>query len=172
MQITINNVDIQDKGKYKIAVIDYLNQEGRNEKKNVVSFGNKALYATLSAASKGDVFDVKLNKNDKGYWEFTEATKSQGGGASSQGSKAGATASPRSTYETPEERAARQVYIIRQSSLSTAVNILSVGAKSLKVDDVLATARVLENFVFGKDEVQEPGVASLASLTDDYPEID
>jgi hypothetical protein len=170
MQITINNVDIQDKGKYKIAVIDYFNQEGRSEKKNVVSFGNKALYATLSAASKGDVFDVKLNKNDKGYWEFTEATKSEGNSSSSQGSKA--SASPRSTYETPEERAARQVYIIRQSSLSTAVNILSVGAKSVKLDDVLATARVLENFVFGKMQEDEPGVASLASLTDDYPEID
>jgi len=172
MQITINNVDIQDKGKYKIAVIDYLNQEGRNEKKNVVSFGNKALYATLSAASKGDVFDVKLNKNDKGYWEFTEATKSQGGSSSSQGSKTSATASPKSTYETPEERAARQVYIIRQSSLSTAVNILSVGAKSVKLDDVLATAKVLEDFVFGKTQTEEPGVATLASLTDDYPEID
>lgn len=172
MQITISNVDIQDKGKYKIAVIEYLNQEGRNEKKNVVSFGNKTLYAALSTASKGDIFDVKLNKNDKGYWEFTEATKSEGGSSSSQGSKTSATASPRSTYETPEERAARQVYIIRQSSLSTAVNILSVGAKSLKVDDVLATAKVLEDFVFGKSQVQEPGVATLATLSDDYPEID
>jgi hypothetical protein len=172
MQITINNVDVQDKGKYKIAVVEYLNQEGRSEKKNVVSFGNKALYATLSAASKGEVFDVKLNKNDKGYWEFTEATKSEGSSSSSQSSKTGATASPRSTYETPEERAARQVYIIRQSSLSTAVNVLSVGAKSVKLDDVLATAKVFEDYVFGKSQVQEPGVASLATLTDDFPDID
>jgi hypothetical protein len=162
MQITINNVDVQDKGKYKIAVVEYLNQEGKQEKKNVVSFGNKTLYATLSVASKGDVFDVKLNKNDKGYWEFTEATKSQGGGSSNQ-SKASASPAPKSNYETPEERAARQVYIIRQSSLSTAVNLLSVGAKGVKVDDVLATAKLLEAYVFGKETLQEPGVAEIES---------
>lgn len=158
MQITINNVDIQDKGKYKIAVIEYQNQEGRNEKKNVVSFGNKTLYATLSSAKQGEVFDVKLNKNDKGYWEFTEATKAEAGSAA----KPSAQAAPRSNFETPEERAQRQVFIIRQSSLSTAVNILSVGAKTLKVDDVLATAKVLEDYVFGKAVGKEPNIATIA----------
>ena len=54
------------------------------------------------------------------------------------------------TKPSPEERAARQVYIIRQSSLSNATAILSVGAKSLKVSDVIATAKELEDFVFGK----------------------
>ena len=160
MQITINNVDIQDKGKYKIAVIEYQNQEGRNEKKNVVSFGNKTLYATLSSAKQGQVFDVKLNKNEKGYWEFTEATKSEGGNSSP--TRSAASPAPRSNFETPEERAQRQVFIIRQSSLSTAVNILSVGAKSIKVDDVLATAKQLEDYVFGKAQGKEPGIATIA----------
>ena len=169
MQITINNVDVQDKGKYKIAVIDYQNQEGRNEKKNVVSFGNKTLYATLSSAKQGEVFDVKLNKNEKGYWEFTEATKSQGG-ASPQATST-ASASPKSTYETPEERAARQVYIIRQSSLSTAVSILSVGAKAIKTSDVLATAKVLEDYVFGK--ASDPtSISEFVEDTFDVPTIE
>jgi hypothetical protein len=146
MQITINNVDVQNKGKYQLAVVEYNTADGKTEKKNVVSFTNKALYSTLSTAKQGDVFDVKLGKNDKGYWEFQEATKSQGGiQAASK-----ASASPRSTYETPEERAARQVYIIRQSSLSTAAAILTVGAKSVQVDDVIKTAKQLEAYVFGK----------------------
>jgi hypothetical protein len=150
MQITINNVDVQNKGKYQLAVVEYNTADGKTEKKNVVSFTNKALYSTLSTAKQGDVFDVKLGKNDKGYWEFQEATKSQGGAQASYGSKA--STSPKSTYETPEERAARQVYIIRQSSLSTAAAILTVGAKSVQVDDVIKTAKQLEAYVFGKTD--------------------
>lgn len=148
MQITINNVDVQNKGKYQLAVVEYNTADGKTEKKNVVSFTNKALYSTLSTAKQGDVFDVKLGKNDKGYWEFQEATKSQGG-IQATGK---ASASPKSTYETPEERAARQVYIIRQSSLSTAAAILTVGAKSVQVDDVIKTAKLLEAYVFGKND--------------------
>lgn len=150
MQITINNVDVQNKGKYQLAVVEYNTTDGKTEKKNVVSFTNKALYATLSTAKQGDVFDVKLGKNDKGYWEFQEATKSQGGVQASKASP-----SPRSTYETPEERAARQVYIIRQSSLSTAATILAVGAKSLQVEAVISAAKQLEDYVFGKTDAQE-----------------
>jgi hypothetical protein len=150
MQITINNVDVQNKGKYQLAVVEYNTADGKTEKKNVVSFTNKALYSTLSTAKQGDVFDVKLGKNDKGYWEFQEATKSQGGSGFSSSGSGKASASPKSTYETPEERAARQVYIIRQSSLSTAAAILTVGAKSVQVDDVIKTAKQLEAYVFGK----------------------
>lgn len=150
MQITISNVDVQDKGKYQQAVVNYTTKEGKAEKKNVMSFKNKALYSTLSTAQPGDVYDVQLGKNEQGYWEFTSATKGQGGVQAQAGNKTQASPAPRSTYETPEERAARQVYIIRQSSLSTALGILSVGAKGVKVNDVLATAKVLEDYVFGK----------------------
>jgi cell division septum initiation protein DivIVA len=165
MQITINNVDVQNKGKYQLAVVEYNTADGKTEKKNVVSFTNKALYSTLSTAKQGDVFDVKLGKNDKGYWEFQEATKSQGGQASSFSK---ASASPKSTYETPEERAARQVYIIRQSSLSTAAAILTVGAKSVQVDDVIKTAKQLEAYVFGKDQAQ----SEFVDMPEDIPTIE
>lgn len=164
MQITINNVDVQNKGKYQLAVVEYNTADGKTEKKNVVSFTNKALYATLSTAKQGEVFDVKLGKNDKGYWEFQEATKSQGG--SSTQSKA--FSSPKSTYETPEERAARQVYIIRQSSLSTAAAILTVGAKSVQVKDVLDVAKQLEAYVFGKNEP----ASEFVDMPEDIPTIE
>ena len=165
MQITISNVDVQNKGKYQLAVVEYLNQEGKQEKKNVVSFANKALYATLSTAKQGEVFDVQFAKNDKGYWEFTEANKTQGGVSQTKS----ASPTPRSTYETPEERAARQVYIVRQSSISAAINILAVGAKSLEVDKVLSVAKQLESFVFGK---AENSPQFFDDLTEDIPTIE
>lgn len=163
MQITISNVDVQDKGKYQQAVVNYTTKEGKAEKKNVMSFKNKALYSILSTAQTGEVYDVQLGKNEQGYWEFTSAAKSEGGSSQSQGGKAAASPAPRSTYETPEERAARQVYIIRQSSLSTALGILSVGSKAVKVSDVLATAKVLEDYVFGKTT----NPTSLSEFVDD-----
>ena len=163
MQITINNVDIERNAKYSKAVIEYNTSEGKSEKKNVMSFTNKELYATLSAAKQGEVYDVQLGKNDKGYWEFTSATKA----TSTAGAKpTAATASPKSTYETPEERAIRQLYIIRQSNINAAISLLSVGSKGLKVNEVLEVAKTLENYVFGKTET------SVYLMEEDLPQID
>ena len=67
-----------------------------------------------------------------------------------------------SNYETKEERAARQVYIIRQSSLSTAVELLGQGKS---VADVIATAKQFEAYVFSKAE----GVDAINELQDDIP---
>ena len=167
MQITITNVNVEDKGKYRQAIVEYTTVEGKAEKKNVMSFKDKTLYATLSSAKQGETYDVTLGKNDKGYWEFTKAEKATG--SATQAKSGTATASPRSTYETPEERAARQIYIIRQSSLSTAVSILSVGAKGVKVNDALATAKELENYVLGKAPQDEIEISAIPS--DDFSEI-
>jgi hypothetical protein len=86
----------------------------------------------------------------------------QAAGAISQ-SKA-ATPAPRSNYETPEERAQRQVLIVRQSSLSSAVAMLTAGAKTPpKVEDVLALASRLEGFVFG---IKDPGPTGFNDIPD------
>jgi hypothetical protein len=166
MQITINNVDIDRQAKYSKAIVEYTNQEGKAEKKNVMSFTNKDLYSTLSAAKPGEVYDVNLGKNEKGYWEFTSAVKT---GTSSAGAKPSqTTATPKSTYETPEERAARQLYIIRQSNINAAISLLSVGSKGLKVNDVLVVAKEFENYVFGKPQTPD----NMNDFIEDFPEIE
>ena len=162
MQITIKNVDVERSAKWSKAVVEYSTPEGKVEKKNVMSFANKDLYTTLSTAQPNEIYDVMLGKNDKGYWEFTSATKATSTASAKQTT---ATASPKSTYETPEERALRQLYIIRQSNINSAVNLLSVGAKVVKVEDVLATAKVLEDYVFGKT------ATSVYLMEEDIPEI-
>jgi hypothetical protein len=69
MQITINNVDVQNKGKYQLAVVEYNTADGKTEKKNVVSFTNKALYSTLSTAAKSVQVDdvIKTAKQLEAY---------------------------------------------------------------------------------------------------------
>jgi hypothetical protein len=174
MIVTISNVEIQSKGKFSIAVVNYTTSEGKAEKKNVASY--EPLYPTLSKAGQGENFDVQFGKNDRGYWEFKSATKVEGGAAAPRATPTSGgsspTPAPRSNFETPEERAARQVYIVRQSSLSNATAILSVGAKSVEVKDVLAVAKQLEDFVFGKATPATAPEFFDNSFVEDIPSIE
>lgn len=149
---------------------------GKVEGKNLMPFGEtKNTFETLSTAGTGDVFEINTVKNNQtGYWDWVSATRSSADAAPAQSATraTGAMTSPKSTYETPEERAAKQVYIVRQSSISSAIAILSPGNKSaLDVDQVLAIASQLEDYVFGKDkQVEQPeGAAALADMDDDIP---
>jgi hypothetical protein len=77
----------------------------------------------------------------------------------------------RSTYETPEERAQRQVLIVRQSSVSSAIAVLGAGAKApLKLEEVLTTAQAIADFVF---QVKSPGDSGFEDIPDfDVPTVD
>lgn len=160
MQISILNVSILTKpaktGKsYQVADVAYKNLtfQGKIEGKQVMSFGVTAeSFKTLSTAQPGDTFEVEVVKNAAGYNDWVGMSKSDGVVPSVPvGSKPMATAQPtKSNYETAEERAKRQVLIVRQSSLSSAVNTLAVGSKKLEPADVLAVAKIYEDYVFGK----------------------
>jgi len=164
MQIQIITTSIETKptakGSYQQLEVVFKNLtfQGKVESKKIMSFGAGATtFKTLSQAGAGMVFDIEVVKNAAGFNDWTTATASDGSAPQaaapahtpSTGSKA-ATTTPKSTYETPEERAQRQILIVRQSSVSSAVNLLSTGAKAPpKVDDVIAAAKQLEAYVFG-----------------------
>lgn len=169
IQIVTTSVETKPtaKGSYQQleVVFKNLTYQGKVESKKIMSFGaNAEAFKVLSAAQAGSQFDVTVTKNAAGYNDWT-AVVPYVGGAAAPGAPAKATsnASPRSTYETPEERAQRQVLIVRQSSLSAAVATLSVGAKSLKPEDVMAVARQYEDYVFG---IKDAGVSGFEDLPD------
>jgi len=174
MQITILNVGIETKptakGSYQVAVVAYKNDQGKVEGKNVFSFGATAeTFKALSVATSGQVFNITTVKNDKGYWDWTKAEASTGAAsAPQQQNKSAGNQVPRSNYETPEERAQRQIYIIRQSSIANAISALSVGSKSAPKDaDILALAKTFENFVFdGLNEAPAKEVIPLDGFED------
>ena len=87
-------------------------KDGKTEGKKIMSFGNsKAAFDVLKSAKLGEQYTITSEKNQEtGYWDWLEASA----GSASPTVKATPTVSPKSTYETPEERAKRQVYIIRQ----------------------------------------------------------
>jgi hypothetical protein len=162
LNITILNVSVTTvptaKGSYQVADVAFKNNSfgGKVEGKKIMSFGaGKEAFGVLSAAQPGAVFEVTTNKNDKGYIDWVSLVPAQAGiapaAAPQQRQVSTQTGATRSNFETPEERAQRQVSIVRQSSLSNAVATLSVGAKKLEADDVIALAKRYEAFVHGKD---------------------
>lgn len=152
MKVSIISVSISSKqskaGKgYQNAEVVYKNLDsGKVENKNITQYST--IFKAVADAQSGQVFDVKSEKNDGGYWEWTSFVRDTNPAAAAATSVA--TPAKGGTWETPEERAKKQVYIIKQSSLSAAVAMLTPGAKTaLSVDQVVAVAQQLTDFVLG-----------------------
>lgn len=171
IQIQVLSVNVEDKGKYKMAEIAYKNlSDGKTTAKKLMSFNNPNVYSTITSAKSGEIFTVEMSKNEKGYWDWIAATSgSNTAGADTQTtttSKTGATPSPKSTYETPEERAKKQVYIVRQSSISAAIETIKTDKKTPTVTEVLEVAKQYEAFVLGVSASPVP-LAALPTLDTD-----
>lgn len=170
-------------GAYELLDIAFKNNtfQGKVEGKKVTPFGaNKPAYDVLANAASGQTFEITVVK-ENGFNNWTAATPAEAGASvqNSQGAANAAyvpraTASPAATnsrgFETPEERAAKQVYIVRQSSLSAAIAALSVGSKSaVPAEAAIEYASKLESFVFGKQLSVDTGVDFSGPEFDDVP---
>jgi len=183
MQIQVLSVTSETvqgpRGAYNVVEVAYKNLtfQGKVESKKLMPFGaGKNTAITMANAKPAEVYDIEVIKNDKGYNDWVKATKSSGvstvqtaSAVPSAGSTASTTGS-KTGWETPEERAKKQVYIIRQSSLSTAVAALTAAGKTVPpVTDVIKYARELESYVFGQDTDSVVGqdVGSIEELDED-----
>ncbi len=174
MQIQIIGVSIEDvktaKGGYQKADVAYKNEQGKTEGRKVMSFANQKVFDTLKQAKSGDIFDVKSEKDANNYWQWTSIIPSMSGSAPNVPAAPTRAPtgfpSPKSTYETPEERAKKQVYIVRQSSISTAVEF-SKNVKTLKsVEEVIATAKLFEEYVFAEPKQSAGGLFEMKDDTE------
>ena len=161
------------KGSYQQLDVAYKRLDtGKIEGKKVMSFSNKDVFATLSAATNGNIFTVDSVKNEKtSYWDWVKVTASGGGSSqSSTSSSSRGTSSPKSTYETPSERALRQRMIVRQSSLANAIQTLSVnpGKDKLQIDEVIKVAENYFNWVMDTSQPSIPNL-DIGSMDDDIP---
>lgn len=144
------------KGTYGALTVTY-RSNGKVAEKKLMSFANPAVFKHFEKAQKGDNVDVTSVKNEKtGYWDWTAI----GSGEASQSASPAASQNTASTtrvtgsnYETKEERAVKQRYIVRQSSLSVASQVLAIGAKgSPKADEIIALAKQFEEYVFSTEQ--------------------
>jgi hypothetical protein len=148
---------------YQSIEVTYKNDQGQVANKKLMSFSNPSVFNHIKGLAKGDSLNVQTEKDANGYWQWTgiggenEVAQSKPATQNATGGRVTG-----SNYETKEERAARQVYIIRQSSLSTAVELLGQGKS---VDEVIATAKQFEAYVFS----QSTGIDAINELEDDIP---
>lgn len=142
---------------YTALEVAYKDSYGKVASKQLFSFGaQKGAFDSLQVAAPGQTYNLTVIKNDKGYNDWTAAQLTTASNAAAQGAVIGAAqvanTQVKSTYETSEERAKKQVYIVRQSSISSAIDTLSVGAKSVNPDDVLKLAQRYYDWVFQSPE--------------------
>lgn len=151
------NVDWVQNGKNKYGKAEVIYAyNGQNRTQKLMSFSNPAIFKQVQDLKAGDEIEVETTKNDKGYTEWAKI--STAGAASADAPKQ---ASPsRSSYETPEERALRQLMIVRQSSISNAVAMLTTQGKPVELAAVLDTADQLVAYIY-----KQP------SLTDELDDI-
>lgn len=162
---------------YEVLDIAFKNLtfQGKVEGKKLMPFGpNAGSFNVLKTATSGQVYEVTVEKNSQGYNDWTNAAVSDGTQAPAQQAATGRPAQAPATnargFATPEERAATQVYIVRQSSLTAAVNTLGIGAKSaLDPVKVIETAKVYEAFVFGTNVEAAPPADGFSDMMDDVP---
>ena len=159
MKITIQSVDIEKitKGKatYSKAQVAY-SYNGEPRTQNIMSFANPAIFKVVQDwANNGcptDAVDVTLTKNAAGYNEWSAIGGT--GSAPSTGLSPAKPATP-SSYPTPNERAATQVYIVKQSSLANAIQTLKSDKVSPNPDEVIQLAQKYVDFVMGADDKGE-----------------
>lgn len=143
-------------GTYQGSRFTYRDQNGAIKEQNFTVQSlkfNPAIKNSLNQLKTGEIFTMVKEKEGE-FWNVKGIYAGEGS-APSQTPSAGTTkapltpnASPKSNYETPEERAQRQVYIIRQSAVNYAVNAGSL-LKLKNKEEILSLAKFFESYVFG-----------------------
>ena len=143
------------RGGYNSIEVVYINKsfQDKVEKRKIMDFTNKEVYKIIASAKKDDIFSISRKKDEKGFWQWVDISTDIQTQPAKQEAPSKATPAPKSTYETPEERANRQRMIVRQSSLSNAIDTLSVnpGKDKLQIADVLQVAGTYFDWVMEKE---------------------
>lgn len=156
---------------YKQMVVTHTDGKDTTGKKIFDFSTPKHVWDTLAAAKDGDCFTITREKDAKEgkYWEWKDIAAATGEVAAPTPSPTTVTAStPAATparvgsWETPEERGKKQVYIVRQSSINAAIETLKSTGKPFGTDAVKNLAGQYEAYVFSD------GVAGM--VDDTFPE--
>lgn len=167
--IKVIATSVENKGKYNMAEVTYKRVDtGKVESKKLMSFVFPAVYAALATADSDSIWTITSEKNEKTtYWDWTLAVAGESApSVSTKETKATSTGSTpvRSTYETQEERAKKQVYIVKQSALDRAVDICKHNNPKgeITVGSVIAAAQPLVDWVFAEGKA-----VALVDMPDD-----
>ncbi len=154
-QVTIQEVIVEEvkKGRnaYQVANVTYMTGRGESKTKKVMSFSNPAVFAVAKGAQAGEVYDVAFVPGDE-YYNWASMKPMNGEAPAAKAAAAGsAPKATTSTYETADERKIKQLYIVRQSSITNAIARAGQHPDPNAVD-VLDLAQMYVDFVYGNNE--------------------
>ena len=149
---------IKGKSRYSKAAVTYTyNGEARTQ--NIMSFTNPAIFKAVQE-KVGQEVEITITKNAAGYNEWA-SLDDVGSGASTQSNVSTSAPTPStaapttrvtgSNYETPAERAIKQVYIVKQSSISAAINLATSNKEKATAAEIIAVAQEFVDYVFDQD---------------------
>jgi hypothetical protein len=161
----IQSIPTKNGKSYNVIEVAY-KKDGKIEGKKLMSFVSPSVFAAVQKFKQGDVCYVETEKGapnaaGQSFWQWNSIQSAGDGSAqpavrevapAGQGSTTGTTQKASSSYPTNEERAATQVYIVRQSSLSNAIALANAtGDKKATTTTIIAAAKEFEAFVLGKE---------------------
>lgn len=151
IQIQEVTVEFVKKGKagYNVANVVY-DDGGKNYTKKIMSFANPAVFDAVKNAKVGETYEVKVVKEGE-YYNWAALTPVNNARAANAEVKPGSGKVVGSNYETAEERKLKQLYIIKQSSISNAIEYHKNDGE-VQIEDILATAQQFVDFVYGVNE--------------------
>lgn len=161
IKIKVISTEVTNRGKYDQIEVTFknLNFDGKVDAKKHLSFVNQKVFDVLKKAQNGDTFTIERKKDGKNYWQWVgitaEGDEPQAAQLANKTTTTATQTAPKSTYETADERAKKQVYIVRQSSIANAIDTLKTDKKTPTVQEVLEVAKQYEAYVFGLGVVQE-----------------
>jgi hypothetical protein len=152
---------------YKVHEVAYKNHSFQDKLEEAKVNSYNKLFPQVGEMQAGQSFLVDKEKNDGGFWEWQKISPISPTDIKEVPveTKTVKAAIGKSTYETPEERAKKQVYIVKQSAINYAIQALSPGAKTaLKTEEILVLAQKFANWVFSDN----PALA-FDDIPDDFP---
>jgi len=157
-KIVIQEVKIEEvrngRNKYDKAEVVY-SFNGQNRTQKLMSFSNPAIFAQVRKMVSGETYDVEVVKNEAGFnsWAKIVAVSGESApGVAASGDKPTTGRTNVSTYETAEERKIKQMYIIKQSSISNSLDYWKLQDAKPQFDEVLQIAQEFVDFVYGNQE--------------------
>lgn len=161
---------------YSIQEIAYRNNSFDDKLESTKILQYNEVFSKAAGMKPGEKYVITKEKNAGGFWQWEDVVQLPPG--EDNFSAAHPTPPPgkastgftliKSTYETPEERAKKQVYIVKQSSITAALKYLELTkAKDIGVSDTLEIAQQLTDWVFGTE--LEAKAKPLSDMEDDVP---
>lgn len=163
-EVTVTEVR-NGRNKYDQAEVVYT-FNGQNRTQKIMSFSNPAVFAKVKAMKAGETYVVEVTKNDKGFNQWASVEKASEGESEQKPETVGkgfiVSEKKNNSWETAEERAKKQVLIVKQSCLAQAV-AFQTQATGASVEDVLETAQTFVDWIMADDS------QALGREVEDFP---